>query len=311
MLDDRSVLTLAHSPDPDDAFMWWPITGKVTPGEADRVASPPAIETGRFRFRAVPRDINALNRHAAEGADPYDITALSARAYADVADRYALTACGASFGDGYGPKLVCREGAPLRCEGCVRAQRPLIAVPGARTTAFLVLSLMVGAPLRYVEMPFDAVIAAVGRGEADAGLVIHEGQLTFTDAGLRQVADLGEWWKTRMGLPLPLGVNAVRRDLEERFGAGTMREIAVTLSRSLRHALERREESIDYAMGFAMANAGSGVITRERVERFVDMYVNRWTVDMGDAGREAVRRLLNEGSRAGLCPEVGEVRAVA
>lgn len=312
------TFALAHSPDPDDAFMWWPLTGMVRPSgeplEGPRGRA--AIDTGGLAFRAVPADIETLNRRAA-GPGDLDITALSARAYADAAARYIITSCGASFGDGYGPKVVARRDSALRCDGCLRAQRPTIAVPGKRTTAYLVLSLVLGADAapaaeaegRIVEMPFDRVIGAVAEGQAEAGLVIHEGQMTFTDAGLRQVVDLGAWWKDRTGLPLPLGLNAVRRDVDARFGAGTLARVAALLSESVRFALAHRDESMDYAMTFALANAGGGV-TRERVERFVDLYVNRWTVDMGDQGREAVRRLLAEGAAAGLCADPGPIDTV-
>jgi 1,4-dihydroxy-6-naphthoate synthase len=310
------ALTLAHSPDPDDAFMWWPLTGMVSPsGEAlPGARGEAAIDAGGFAFRAVPVDIETLNRRAA-GAGDLDITALSARAYADAAGRYIVTSCGASFGDGYGPKVVVRRDSKLRCDGCLRGQRPTIAVPGKRTTAYLVLSLVLGADAareaeaegRVVEMPFDRVIEAVTAGKVEAGLIIHEGQLTYADAGLRMIVDVGEWWKDRTGLPLPLGLNAMRRDLDARFGPGTLRRVAGLLSESVRYAMAHRAESIDYAMTFAMANAGGGAISRERVEKFVDMYVNRWTVDMGDQGREAIRRLLAEGAAAGLCQDPGPI----
>ncbi|MFM9994456.1 MAG: menaquinone biosynthesis family protein [Phycisphaerales bacterium] len=314
-MSDRPLLTLAHSPDPDDAFMWWPITGKVPASAMDRdrasVLSPPAIDTGRFRFRAVPGDIETLNRRAAERAD-LDITALSARAYADAAAKYVITACGASFGDGYGPKVVCRADAPLRCDGCLREQRPVIAVPGARTTAFLVLSLLVGARFDFVEMPFHRIVEAVAQGRVGAGLIIHEAQLTFQDAGLRQLVDVGAWWGEWTGLPLPLGLNAVRRDLDRRHGSGAIAEVAATLRRSVAHANAHRAESLDYAMSFAMGNlhGPEGPPSPALVARFVDMYVNRWTVDMGDAGRGAIARLLSEGAAAGLCTDPGPIETV-
>lgn len=313
-MPDRPVLTLAHSPDPDDAFMWWPITGKVAPsppGATPALLAPPHLDTGRFRFRAVPADIETLNRRAAERAD-LDITALSARAYADAAAKYAIAACGSSFGDGYGPKVVCRAEATLRCDGCLREQRPVIAVPGARTTAFLVLSLLIGERFEFVEMPFERIIDAVVGGRVGAGLIIHEAQLTFQDAGLRQLVDLGGWWGEWTGLPLPLGLNAVRRDLDERFGPGTIAQVAATLRRSVAHAIAHRDESLDYAMGFAMGNTHGSEAppTRASVARFVDMYVNRWTVDMGDAGREAIARLLREGAAAGLCADPGPIETV-
>jgi 1,4-dihydroxy-6-naphthoate synthase len=319
MLDPRPTLTLAHSPDPDDAFMWWPLTGMVSPSGEPLPGSRgrPALDTGGIAFRAVPADIETLNRRAA-GAGDLDITAVSARAYADAAARYVVTSCGASFGDGYGPKVVAKRESKLRCDGCLRAQKPTIAVPGMRTTAYLVLLLMLGRDAaraaegegRIVEMPFDQIIGAVAAGEVEAGLIIHEGQLTYGDAGLRLIVDVGVWWKERTGLPLPLGLNAVRRDLDARFGAGTLRRVAGLLAESVRYAMAHRAESIDYAMTFAMANAGGGAISRERVEKFVDMYVNRWTVNMGDEGREAIGRLLAEGAAAGLCAEVGELTVV-
>lgn len=309
-------LTLAHSPDPDDAFMWWPLTGMVDrdggplPGKQGR----PALDTGPFRFRAVPADIETLNRRAVADGD-LDITALSARAYADAAGRYLLTACGASFGEGYGPKVVCRADASLRCEGCLRPPAVRIAIPGRRTTAFLTLGLLLGLDRssdlsRFVELPFDRIIGAVAAGEVDAGLIIHEGQLTFADAGLRQIVDVGVWWKERTGLPLPLGVNAVRRDLDERFGAGTTVAVGGLLRASLDHALAHRRDALSYAMSFAMGNEGGGAVTPERVDRFVEMYVNDLTVDMGERGREAIRRLLAEGAAAGLCPDPGPIATI-
>lgn len=313
-------LTLAHSPDPDDAFMWWPLTGKVTP-EGTPLPGPegrPAIDTGRFEFRSLPLDIEVLNRRAAEQGD-LEITALSVRTWADVRDRYVITACGASFGDGFGPKVVARQGEPaVNCAGCLRRPDVRIAIPGRRTTAFLMLGLVLGAQAaatggRFIEMPFDQIIPAVARGEAEAGLVIHEGQLTFADAGLRLLVDVGQWWKERTGLKLPLGINAVRRDLEDRHGPGTLREIGELLRRSVAHAMERWDESVRYTLPFAAANAArSGVSapTLERVDRYCRMYVSEETRDMGEPGREAIRRLLDEGAAAGLCPAVGAVEVV-
>lgn len=329
-------LTLAHSPDPDDAFMWWPITGKINP-DATPVAGPEgraAIDTGRWRFCAVPADIEVLNRRAASPAEQpqYDITALSVRCWADVRDRYAITTCGASFGDGFGPKVVARAPTPtpganvpvIRCEGCLRPANVSMAIPGRRTTAFMMLSMILGresvlaAPDRFVEMPFDQIIGAVARGEYQgrpihAGLVIHEGQLTFGDAGLRLVIDVGEWWKDETGLLLPLGVNAVRRDLDTRFGAGAMREVCDLLRASVAYSMDRREESTRYTLPFAMANVSRGggqTPTLERLDRYCRMYVSDETRDMGERGRQAIERLLSEGAKAGACPEVGRVELV-
>lgn len=315
MSDPRPILTLGHSPDPDDAFMWWPITGMIDPSDPARVVTPPEIETGRFCYRAVPADIESLNRRAAAGGD-LDITAMSVHAYPHVRDAYALTACGHSMGEGYGPKLVVREDSPIRTVVGAFARGvngPAVAVPGARTTAFLALSLLVMDSFAYVEMPFDRIIGAVAEGRVAMGLIIHEGQLTYADSGLREVVDLGAWWGERTGLPLPLGANAVKRDLDQRFGPCTMREVAAVLKRSIEHAMEHRARSIGYAMGFAEMNlgkGGSGGISLERVSRFVDMYVNDLTLDAGQRGEEAIRRLLREGAGAGLCPGVGKVALV-
>lgn len=337
------TLTLAHSPDPDDAFMWWPITGKiVAPSLGDpltipsacgegrafetasfpRVLSPACIETGRFTYRAFPADIERLNRHAAlaTGEQPlFDITALSFRAYCDVKHLYAITSCGSSFGDGFGPKVVARGGvrnvADLRSAGC------RIAIPGRRTTAFLVLAMILGEEAiedssRFVELPFEQIIPAVARGDAEAGLVIHEGQVLYEQAGLSLVVDVGAWWKGEMDLPLPLGANAIRRDLDARFGAGTMREVATTLHTSILHALFHRKEAIEYTMPFALANTlkshgdASARPSAEQVDRYVGMYVNQWTVDLGEGGRAALVKLLGRGHELGLCPDPGEIDVV-
>ncbi len=321
----HTTLTLAHSGDPDDAFMWWPITGKVRPdgvplagreGEA-------RIDTGRFRFRAVPGDISKFNQMAArseaEGGAPFDITALSVRAWANVADRYVITDVGSSFGDGYGPKVVCRADCEtVTCHMCLRKHDVRIAVPGLRTSAFLAMGLMLGKEIaalegKFVEAPFDKIIPMVRDKEVDAGLVIHEGQVTYGEAGLREVVDLGRWWKKERGLPLPLGVNAVKRDLDERYGAGSVREVAGLLERSLDYALAHRDESTEYTMPYAALNAqmsGTTAPTRETVERYLDMYVTDLTVDMGQRGRTAIEWLLREGAEAGLCPRVTEVDVV-
>jgi 1,4-dihydroxy-6-naphthoate synthase len=308
--DDRPLLTLAHSPDPDDVFMWWPVTGMVDPRDPARLLRPPGIDTGRFRFRSIPEDIDALNRRAIAAAD-LDITAVSIAAYPALAARYALTRCGSSMGLGYGPKVVARAESTLSSADLasrLRDGRATIAVPGVRTTAFLVFSLMVAARVspadhpaagpipdrQVIEMPFDRIVHAVVSGRADAGLLIHQSQLTFNAMGLRQVADVGAWWFDRTGLPLPLGGNAIRRDLDDRFGPGTCREIAATLRRSIEHALAHRDLSVRYAMGFAPE------IDRAQAERYIDLYVNRFTLDAGSDGLQAIRRLLDEAAAAGL-----------
>lgn len=299
MPDDRPILTIGHSPDPDDAFMWWPL-GDATPG-AERE---PTIDTGRFRFRTVALDIESLNQRAA-GAGDLDITAMSAHAYPHARAAYRITSCGASMGDGFGPKVVAREARGVEW---LSSPERLIAVPGERTSAYLALRMLAGGAFGHVVMEFDRIIEAVaakepvgGAGVPDAGLVIHEGQLTYMREGLHQVVDLGAWWKERTGGPLPLGLNCVKRDLDARFGAGAGAEVASTLRRSVEHAMERRDTGLGVAMGFARG------LTLADADTFVEMYVNRLTVDMGPGGAGAIARLLREGAAAGLCPDPGPI----
>ena len=285
------VLRLGHSPDPDDAFMWWPLFGID--------GSAPEVPSDRFRFEQVEIDIEAANRRAEAGEDLLEITALSCGQFPRVADRYAITACGSSMGEGYGPKLVARE--PMSMES-LAARSPRIAIPGRRTTAALTLGLRLrGIEWTPVEVPFDTVPEVVLAGDVDAGVVIHEGQLTYADDGLHLLEDLGAWWSQRTGGPLPLGLNLVRRDLEALHGPGTLAEIAGLLEASVRHALEHRSTSIEYAMRF-----GRG-IPAEVADRFVELYVNRLTIDAGESGRDAIRRLFAEAAEAGLLPATQEV----
>jgi 1,4-dihydroxy-6-naphthoate synthase len=282
--------------------MWWPITGKVEPADPSRVLEPPAIDTGPFGYRALPADIQQLNLRAVTTAD-LEITAISYAAYAHCSGAYVITSCGSSFGDGYGPKLV----APALCAGVsiaeVRSRRWRIAVPGVHTTAFLVLSVLLGRDgFVPVELPFDQILDAVAAGRVDAGLVIHEGQLMFGDRGLSLVADMGAWWKQQTGLPLPLGANAVSRRLEDRFGSGSLKQVVQTLKASLDYALAHRAESLAYAMTF------SPLKTDAELNRYIDMYVNRWTVDAGSEGIEAVQLLLRRGADLGLLPDPGNVQ---
>jgi len=280
-------ITLGHSPDPDDAFMWWPLFGID--------GAPPEVRDEGIHFVQVCEDIETLNRRAAAEQDQLlDVTAMSCANFPSVAQRYALTACGSSVGDGYGPKLVAREMMTfdqLRDPSCV------IAVPGRCTTSFLALSLMLGpGSFRFEEVPFDQLMEGVADATFTAGVVIHEGQLLFAEQGLRLVQDLGAWWNRHTGLPLPLGVNAVRRDLDARHGAGTLRRVNTLLRASIEHAMAHREQGVRYAVRFArgMAPELAGI--------FVDLYVNRWTLDCGARGREAVDRLLAEAAAAGLSP---------
>ena len=264
-------ITIAHSPDSDDAFMFYGLASG-------------AVATGDLEIEQVLADIETLNRAAFEGR--YEVTAVSFHAYAHLADRYALLPHGASMGDGYGPMVVVRRDGPASLDG-VR-----VAIPGTLTSAWLALQLY-RPGTDHVVMPFDQILEAVRDRQVEAGLIIHEGQLTYEDEGLRKLVDLGEWWGARTdGLPLPLGGNVIRRDL----GPEMMSRVSRLLHASIRHALDHRAEAVTYAEQF-----GRG-LDRSRTDRFVGMYVNELTLDYGDRGREAVRRFLGEAWDARLIP---------
>jgi len=262
------LIRLGHSPDADDAFMFWALA-------EDRV------ETRGFEFEHVLRDIQTLNEWALEGK--LEVTAISLHAYPFVQDRYALLPHGASMGHGYGPIAVSRE--PMTKDELREVE---IAVPGLMTTAFLVLRLYLGS-FRHRVLPFDQILEAVRDGEVEAGLLIHEGQLTYADEGLQKVVDLGEWWLLETGLPLPLGVNVARRDL----GEDRLRDLSAVLAESIAAGLEHRREAMEYALQF-----GRG-LDFELGDRFVGMYVNELTQDYGDEGRAAVSELLRRGEAIG------------
>jgi 1,4-dihydroxy-6-naphthoate synthase len=264
-------LTLAHSPDSDDAFMFYGLATKK-------------ITTGNFKFSHKLEDIQTLNQKACEGL--YDVTAISIASYASVADRYLLLPTGASFGDRYGPIVVAKGSLAA---GDLKKKR--VAVPGKMTTAYLTLTLY-EPEVEPVVVPFDQVLDSVAKGEADAGVVIHEGQLTYSLHGLRKVIDLGEWWHQQTGLPLPLGGNAIRKSLD----SDVIRRVARILRASIRYSLEHREEALDYAMQFARG------LDHFAVDRFVSMYVNKWTLGYGEAGRRSVQMLLDRGFQSGLLP---------
>lgn len=275
---DEKHLTLAHSPDADDAFMFYALARHK-------------IDTAGWTFEHVLQDIQTLNERALRGE--LDITAISIHAYPYVAGRYALTNCGSSMGDGYGPMVVSRDATNVED---LRGRK--IAIPGEMTTAFLSLNLLLGkGTFDHTVVPFDRILDFVADGRADAGLVIHEGQLTYASRKLSKVIDLGEWWKQTTDLPLPLGGNCIRRD----FGPETMSEVAGILKRSIEYGLAHRDEAVEYALEFARD------LGRELADRFVGMYVNHWTVDYGVAGRRAVRELLRRAHEADLVPEVGEI----
>lgn len=279
--DDSACIRVGHSPDPDDAFMFHGIAcGKV--------------DTAGFRVEQILEDIESLNRRALQGE--LEVSAVSIHAYVHLADRYALMPCGASMGDGYGPCVVAREPVPMD-----QLSKLTIAVPGTLTSAFLGLQLMLREPFEYRVLPFDRILDAVRSKEVDAGLIIHEGQLTYEAQGLSLVADLGVWWSERTGgLPLPLGANVVRKDL----GAETMRVATRILRDSIDYGLQNRAEALEYALGF-----GRG-LDRELTDRFVGMYVNDLTRDYGDRGRCSIERFLAEGAEAGFVPGVPELEFV-
>ncbi|MFO7607900.1 MAG: MqnA/MqnD/SBP family protein [Candidatus Krumholzibacteriia bacterium] len=275
-------LTLGHSPDPDDAFMFYGLA-------KDK------LDTGRYRFTHVLQDIQTLNERATRGE--LDITAISVHAYAYVLDKYALLPAGASMGFGYGPMVVAPEAiAPADLAGME------IAVPGLMTSAYLELSLAIGG-FRAEVVPFDEIIPRVAAGEFPAGLIIHEGQLTYRDAGLVECLNLGRWWWETTGRrdwPLPLGANAIHKRHGEH-----MKTISDILTASIRYSLEHRAAALDYALGWAR-DMGT-----ELADEFVGMYVNEWTLDYGELGRAAIRELLGRGHAAGLIPEVKALEFVA
>lgn len=293
-------LTLAHSPDADDMAMWWPLTGFVSPaGERIR---PPALDTGRFAFVPKAEDVERLN--ASARSQPLDITAISAAAWPGLADLYSITDCGASFGEGYGPKLVARADAPLHCDGCVRAQKPDIAIPGANTTAAMVLKMVLGQArdqITLVEMPFQDIAPAVLDGAVGAGVLIHEAQLTFADLGLKQVLDLGQWWHGKTGQPLPLGLNVVRKGLDAEHGPGTLAEVSRVLSASVAHARAHPQDTREYLA--LHSDARPEWNDPALLDRYLDMYVSDLTASMGTPGRQALARLYAEAAQAGLLAE--------
>ena len=274
------AIRVGHSPDSDDAFMFYALTHDK-------------LETGGLRFVHQLEDIETLNRRALNGE--LEVSAVSIHAFAYLADRYALLASGSSMGDRYGPTLITREPATL---DDLRGRT--IAVPGKLTTAYLTLQLCLGKDVPVEVMPFDAILPAVAEGKADAGLIIHEGQLYYGERGLHKVLDLGQWWFEQTGLPLPLGGNVVRKDL----GAERVEQIARLLKESIVYALEHRQEALDHALQYARD------LDPALADRFVGMYVNEWTVDYGEIGRKAVRALLDQAARGGLIPAPVDVRFV-
>ncbi len=280
----QRTLTLGHSPDPDDAFMFYALAKDLIP-------------THGFRFEHILQDIQTLNERATRGE--LDITAVSIHAYAYVSDQYALLPSGASMGDGYGPMLVAKRKL-TRDE----VSRSRIAVPGKMTSAFLALQLWLGKPaaeFEYIVVPFDEVFGAVRDNRADVGLIIHEGQLTYANEGLQVCADLGVWWgETQDGLPLPLGGNVIHK----RHVPAARKQISDILTASIRYSLDHRPEAVTHALRYARD------MGHELADQFVGMYVNHWTLDYGERGREAIRRFLGLGFERGLLPHRQELEFV-
>jgi 1,4-dihydroxy-6-naphthoate synthase len=295
-MSSRQLIRVGHSPDPDDAFMFHALANDK-------------IDTGRYQFTHQLQDIETLNHRALKGE--LELTAVSLHGYAFMTDTYALCSCGASIGDNYGPMVVARQPGTV-----ADLQGKTIAVPGILTTAFLSMQLWLGQagmkavpkgsgdqpsaishqpPLglvEYIIVPFDEILNVVERGEADAGLIIHEGQLTYQTQGLTLIEDMGVWWMRETGLPLPLGGNAIRKDL----GQQAMEEVTALLKQSIEYGLQHRQEALTYAMQYGRD------LDRAKSDKFVGMYVNDWTIDFGPRGREAVALLLQRGYEAGMIP---------
>lgn len=270
------LIRIAHSPDADDAFMFYALAKNLIPA-------------GDYRFEHILKDIETLNQEALKGT--YEITAVSYHAYPYIADKYALMTCGSSVGDGYGPVLVANDNLPS-------LQEKRIAVPGMLTTAYLVLRLYLK-DFEPIFINFDEIIPAVRKGEVEAGLIIHEGQLTYKREGLVKLVDLGEWWQEETGLPLPLGGNAIRRDLGDK-----MAEAARLVKGSIEFSLSHRGEALAYALSF-----GRGLNEKDG-DRFVGMYVNEWTVNLGEKGKKAVELLLKRGAEEGVIKDYRPVEWV-
>ncbi len=279
---EKQIIRVAHSPDSDDAFMFYGINQNK-------------IDTKGYKFIDVLSDIETLNKEALKGT--YEVSAISIHAFPYVADKYALLSSGASMGDNYGPLVISKEN--IEPEELLKKK---IAIPGVLTSAFLALSLYLGTnEFNYEVMDFDKIVEAVKEGKVDAGLIIHEGQLTYKDEGLKAIVDLGKWWYEKTeGLPLPLGGNVIRKDL----GEESMREISEILKESIKYSLEHRDEAVEYALKYARG------MTKEKADKFIGMYVNQLTIDYGERGRKAVILFLEEAYKKGFIKTLPEIKFV-
>lgn len=291
MTDWKSqTLTLGHSPDPDDAFMFYAMAEEK-------------IDLRGYRFEHILQDIQTLNERATRGE--LHITAVSIHSLAYVLDKYALLSSGASMGDGYGPMFIVNQGnGPAANATLAERQQWLaerrIAIPGKMTSAFLAAQLLLGPLKNFVVVPFDEIFTAVQSGQADVGLIIHEGQLTYARDGFEKVVDLGEWWKNRTQLPLPLGGNVLRKDIPP----DVRHDLSEILHESIRYGLENRSPAVAHSMSHARG------MDTTLADEFIGMYVNDYTLDYGDSGRQAIRRFLDEGFAAGLIPQPRELEFV-
>jgi 1,4-dihydroxy-6-naphthoate synthase len=279
------VFTLGHSPDPDDAFMFYAIAKNK-------------IDLRGYRFEHRLEDIQTLNERALRGE--LHISAISIHAYAYVAEKYALLPCGASMGDGYGPIVIGKESTPQEdVDPRERLKNLVVAVPGKMTSAYLALQLYLG-DYKHVIVPFDQIFDAVKRGDADAGLIIHEGQLTYEKAGFQKIVDLGEWWKKETGLPLPLGGNVIRKDIPSEV----RHDLCEIMRESIDFGLAHRDEAVQHALPYARD------MNQKLADKFIGMYVNDFTRDYGESGRAAIRRFLGDARRAGYIDSLAEIEFV-
>ena len=278
-MSQTETIRIGHSPDSDDAFMFYALAKETIPTDGIQVVH-------------VIEDIESLNQRALKGE--LEVSAVSIHAYAYIADKYALMPCGSSMGDRYGPILVANQLFPAS-----ELKGKKIAIPGKMTTAYLTCSLF-ESDFEAIEVPFDQIIDFVKSGQADAGLIIHEGQLTYGESGMHKIVDLGEWWYQETGLPLPLGGNVIRRDL----GDEKMRKVTRLVRQSIQHSLDNRAEALDYAMIYARD------METKTADQFVGMYVNEYTIDYGDSGREGVRELLKRGYESGIISQPVDIEFV-
>tara|TARA_Y100000814_G_scaffold286810_1_gene256248 strand:- start:103 stop:945 length:843 start_codon:yes stop_codon:yes gene_type:complete len=278
-MSQTETIRIGHSPDSDDAFMFYALAKETIPTDGIQVVH-------------VIEDIESLNQRALNAE--LEVTAVSIHAYAYIADKYALMPCGSSMGDRYGPILVANQPFPVS-----ELKGKKIAIPGRMTTAYLTCSLF-ESDFEAIEVPFDQIIDFVKGGQADAGLIIHEGQLTYEESGMHKIVDLGEWWYQETGLPLPLGGNVIRRDL----GVEKMQKVTSLVRQSIQHSLDNRAEALDYAMIYARD------METKTADQFVGMYVNEYTIDYGDSGREGVRELLKRGYESGIISQPVDIEFV-